>query len=204
MAEPHEEAGLEAEEQARAFWYALLSRLFYAAPDRALLDGLAGDARPDPEAEPSPFLESWAALQAACRVADPEALREEFESLFVGVGKAPVTPYTSAYSASHAPDRNLLALRNTLNQWGLARRERVFEVEDHVSALFDSMRWLIEQRRPLEDQRTFFDIFVAAAVPLFCDAIDSSPAADFYRRAAQFARAFVAVEKNAFDMHTAA
>jgi len=203
MAESQEEAGVEAEEQARAFWYAVLSRLFYAAPDRALLDAFAGNAQPDPEAEPNPFLESWARLQAACRGAEPEALREEFDSLFVGVGKAPVTPYTSAYAASHAPDRHLLALRNTLNAWGLGRNERVFEVEDHVSALFDGMRWLIEQRRPLEDQRAFFDAFIDAALPLFCSAIDAAPAADFYRRAGEFARAFVAVEKDAFDMHTA-
>jgi TorA maturation chaperone TorD len=203
MSDREEEQGVESEEQARALWYAVLSRLFYAAPDRALLDGLAAEAPSDPEAERSPFLESWTKLQAACRGADPDALREEFESLFIGVGKAPVTPYTSSYAASHAPDRHLLSLRNTLQAWGLIRAEQVFEAEDHVSALFDSMRWLIEQRRPLEDQRAFFDAFVDTALPLFCDAINSSPAANFYRRAGEFARAFVAIEKDAFDMHTA-
>src|SRR5688572_22270694 len=203
MSEPEEQQGAEAEEQARALWYGVLSRLFYAAPDRALLEGLAASPS-DPGADTSPFLETWASLQAACRAADPEALREEFDSLFVGVGKAPVTPYTSAYAASHAPDRHLLALRNTLSDWGLIRAEQVFEAEDHVSALFDSMRWLIERRRPLEEQRAFFEAFIDTPLPVFCDAINSSPAAHFYRRAGEFTRAFVAVEKDAFDMHTAA
>ena len=204
MATAEEQADAGAEEQARAFWYALLSRLFYAAPDRALLDGLSGIAHSETEGEPSAFLERWAELQLACRGAEPETLREEFDTLFVGVGKAPVTPYTSAYAASHAPDRHLLTLRNTLRAWGVGRQERVFEAEDHVSALFEGMRWLIEQGRPLEEQRAFFETYIDSAVPLFCTAINSSPTAEFYRRAGEFTRAFVEVEKEAFDMHTAA
>ena len=44
--------------------------------------------------------------------------------------------------------------------WGLVRREAVYEVEDHVSAVCDVMRWLIEHDRPLEVQQGFFDEFV--------------------------------------------
>jgi TorA maturation chaperone TorD len=201
MAEAEAQVSLEPEEQARAFWYGLISRLFYAPPDRLLLDQLSSAPGSEAEDEEGGFLQSWRALQRACGVSDPEALREEFDTLFVSVGKAPVTPYTSSYAAPHAPDRHLLELRRRLQALGLARRERVFEVEDHVSALCDTMRWLIEQERPLEEQRAFFGDFIDPGVLLFCDAINRSPLAAFYRTAADFTRAFVLVEKDAFDMH---
>jgi len=60
-------------------------------------------------------------------------LKQEFDSLFVGVGKAPVTPYSFHYLTGVAPDRHLVRLRQRLDGWGLARRSAAFEVEDHVS-----------------------------------------------------------------------
>lgn len=191
-----------AEDAARAQWYALLSRLFHAPPDAALLRVLAAAPAGDEGDADVPFVQAWRGLQAACTEADPEAVRAEFDELFVGVGKAPVTPYTSAYAAPHAPDRHLLALRERLNAWGLARREKVFEAEDHVSAVCDAMRWLIEQGHALEDQRDFFLTFLSPALLPFCSAINASPVAVFYKRAQALVQAFHEVEKDAFDMHT--
>lgn len=197
-----EPQAIEAEDRARAHWYALVSRLFYAVPDAPLLQGLASAPDEGGDGAQSALIEAWRGLQRACAAADPPALQAEFDDLFVGVGKAPVTPYTASYAASHAPDRHLLALRSRLAEWGLARHERVFESEDHISAVCDAMRWLIEQGRPLEEQRAFFVDFVDPAAALFCSAINRSPLAVFYRATAALALAFVAVEKEAFDMHT--
>jgi TorA maturation chaperone TorD len=195
---------LPPEEEARALWYALLSRLFYAPADRELLGQLGAGLQDGSDVDTGVFIDALRALQLACRDADPEALRDEYESLFVGVGKAPVTPYTSAYAASHAPDRHLVALRERLSAWGLTRREQVFEAEDHVAALCDAMRWLIVHGNPLEEQRDFFAGFIAPAMPRFCDAINRMSGADFYRKVGAFTRAFVALEQEAFDMHTPA
>ena len=101
----------------------------------------------------------------------------------------------------NAPDRHLLALRAHLAAWGLARRDAVFEVEDHVSAVCDVMRWLIEHDRPLEEQLPFFNDFVYTGVGTFCDAIDAAATTSFYRAVAAVARAFLLVEKEAFDLH---
>ena len=201
MAESTAPEALDPGEEARSLWYALISRLFYAPPDSELLAGLSAGLAEGADEE-SAFLQTWRALQLACRGAEPQALREEFEALFIGVGKAPVTPYTSAYAATHAPDRHLLALRERLGAWGLGRREQVFEAEDHISALCDAMRWLIMQGYALDEQRAFFQEFVAPAVPLFCNAIKRSPTADFYLKVGEFTRLFIAVETDAFDMHT--
>ena len=202
MSDASDSHPLGAEDQARAQWYALISRLFHAVPDEALLRGLAAAPDGSEEGGDGPFLDAWRGLQAACIDADPESVRAEFDDLFVGVGKAPVTPYTSAYAAVHAPDRHLLALRTRLGEWGLGRRESVFETEDHISAVCDAMRWLIEEGRPLRDQRDFFMAYVDPALPAFCSAIKASVLADFYRSAGSLAQAFHGIEREAFEMHT--
>lgn len=192
------------EEKARATWYALISRLFYEAPDRGLLDALAASAGSPASADEPPLLAAWRRLGAACARSEPEAVREEFEALFVGVGKAPVTPYTSAYAAPIGPDRHLLHLRETLDARGLARHGDVFEAEDHVAGLCDVMRWMIEGGAPVEEQQAFFRDFVDPGMSPFCAAICSNPLASFYGEAAQLTRAFLEVERDAFDMHVEA
>ena len=201
MGEARDFQPLTAEDEARAQWYALISRLFSAPPDAALLRGLAAAPDGAEQAGDSPFLDAWRGLQTACADADPESVRAEFDDLFIGVGKAPVTPYTSAYAASHAPDRHLLALRTRLSEWGLARRDQVFETEDHLAAICDVMRWLIEQGRPAQEQREFFMTYLAPALPGLCDALKRNAAADFYRSVGTLAVAFQRVEREAFEMH---
>ena len=58
------------------------------------------------------------------RGADAEAVREEYESRFVGTGKAPITLYACAYSVRYTNETPLAALRGELAALGLARRER--------------------------------------------------------------------------------
>ena len=200
-------AELSEEDQARADCYALISRLFYSAPDTELLTSLAGEPgqderangpSPDDEAGPEGYAEAFAAFRRACRAADAAALRQEFDDLFIGAGKALFSPYTSGYAVPGAPDRHLVALREHLASVGLSRRDSVFEVEDHVSAVCDVMRWLIERDHPLEEQRSFFDDFVYAGLADFCSAIKTSAASSFYRSVAGFTWAFLALEKDAF------
>lgn len=207
---------LSEEDKARADCYALVSRLFYAPVDAELLQLLAAAPRlelPDGEdlqlvgweieADETPYTNAMKVLKEASIGADADALRQEYDDLFTGAGKALVTPYTSGYAVPHAPDRFLVALREHLVAWGLARHDSVFEIEDHVSAVCDVMRWLIERERPLEEQHAFFNDFVYTGVGTFCDAIDARASTPFYKAVAGVARAFLAVEKEAFDLHAA-
>jgi TorA maturation chaperone TorD len=217
VATASESTQVTAEERARADCYALISRLFYAPADDELLQRLAAVpvALDDQDAglqlekleEDDPGISVYAVafreLLGAARGANADAVRQEYDDLFVGAGKALITPYTSGYAEAGAPDRHLVILRELIASWGLARRESAFEVEDHVSAVCDVMRWLIERNRPLEEQIAFFSEFVYAGVGTFCDAIDANSNASFYRLVARLARAFLNVEKNAFDMHAA-
>jgi TorA maturation chaperone TorD len=192
---------LSAEDRARANVYALIGRLFYDAPDSNLLAQIRVDGGVGDEAGDASALEqAWRALQDACKMAYPVAVKQEYDTLFVGVGKAQVTPYTSGYVTHSAPDRHLVKLREHLEAWGLARNTGAFEVEDHISGLCDVMRFMIEQRASLADQRLFFEGFVYPGTLPFCEAVMTAPSAGFYKQIALFAKAFFELEKAAMDM----
>ena len=203
MTEPSD-ASAEAEDRARAECYALISTLFYAPPGCDLLKSLAAEqpAATDDSSEEaaSSYAAAFGALQRAAGSADAYDVRQEYDDLFIGAGKALITPYTSAYAVPNAPDRHLVLLREQLAGWGLGRRESVFESEDHVSAICDIMRWLIQRRHPLHVQRSFFMGFVYPGVGAFCHAVESTASASFYPFVARLARAFMEIEHVAFAL----
>jgi len=190
---------LEAEDRARANWYGLISRLFYAPADPNLLAEIFRSSEAG-EGDVGSLYAAWRGLQEACRSAYPAVVRQEYDALFVGVGRAAVTPYLSGYAEPSGPDRYLVRLREQLAAWGLGRREGVFEVEDHLSGVGDVMRWLIQERHPLEQQREFFENFVYRGAIPFCAAVQKTPSASFYKPVAAFAASFFELEKRAFEM----
>ena len=194
-----EQKALSEEDAARAKLYALIGRLFHDAPDSILLAQLCRAAG-DSTGEDPPLEQAWQALQMACKRVYPVVVKQEHDNLFSGVGKAEVTPYTSHYVTGNSPDRHLVRLRERLEQLGLARRSAAFEVEDHASGICDVMRMLIEDGHSLSEQRLFFNEFAYPGVTSFCDAVGRATSADFYRYVAAFARTFLDVEHQAFDM----
>ena len=75
------------------------------------------------------------------------------------------------------------------------------EYEDHVTGVCETMRFVIAvQQRSPEEQQAFFERFVYRGAVAFCDAVSASKQARFYRPVARFARAFLEVEKSAFEM----
>jgi len=194
-------ATLEAEDIARANWYGLIGRLFYAPPDPNLLAEISRSGPGGEEAEGGGGLVvAWRALQETCRSAYPAVVRQEYDTLFVGVGKSQVTPYLSGYAEATAPDRYLVRFREQLDTWGLARREDVGEVEDHISGISDVMRWLIESRRPLTEQQQFFQDFAYRGAIAFCAAVQKSASANFYKPVATLTSSFFDIERAAFEM----
>lgn len=190
---------LPPEEVARANFYGLLARLFYAPPDAALLEAIAGADQI--EAEDGGIADAWHELAQACASADVDKVREEYENAFVGTGKAPVTLYTSAYTIRFSNEVPLVALRAALAELGLGRREGVHEPEDHIAALCETMRHIVaEQKRDLNEQARFFRRWIAPAAEPLCNAIAAHPGCDFYRRVGRFAKSFFELEQSSFEM----
>ncbi len=194
------------EDEARANLYGLLARLFYAPPDANFISELRLSAAESPQAQAltaqgDALRSAWSGLVAACASAFPARLEEEHLQLFVGIGKAEVTPYLSAYIVRSDRDTPLAHLRGQLAEWGLARRESVSEPEDHVAMICETMRWLIVGRKAsLEVQRRFFHEYLHAAGVSFCSAVSACESARFYRYGAALLCAFLDVEEKAFEI----
>jgi TorA maturation chaperone TorD len=187
------------EDQARANFYALISRLFYAPSDAALLAALG--CADELDAEDETLARHWRELCAAAARADLDTLRDEYETTFIGTGHAPVTLYTSAYSIKYTNEVPLAALRGELAALGLARRNEAAEPEDHIAALCDVMRHLIadEAREPVE-QKAFFEHWIAPAFEPLCAAIEGRDLGPFYKASGRLAKTFFLLEQSAFEM----
>lgn len=191
------------EDKARAGYYALLARLFYSGPDATLLATIGETGEIASGAEQSALADAWNKLAAAARVMEAEAARLEYDQLFIGTGKAEVTPYASYYLAETGREKILARLRGELVGLGLARSEGAHEPEDHMAGLFDVMRHLISlgsEDAALQKQQGFFDRYIARSFPGFCDAISKSEKANFYKHVAHFALAFFLVESEALKV----
>lgn len=190
---------LPPEEVARANFYGLLARLFYAPPDAQLLEAIA--AAGDIDAEDGDIGAAWRNLARAAAQGDPEAVRDEYDTIFVGTGKAPVSLYTCAYSLKYTNEAPLVQLRAELDRLGLARRKDAWEPEDHIAALCDTMRHLIaEQQRDLREQAAFFGRWINPTFEPLCNAINNEPRTAFYKCVGQFANSFFRLEQSAFEM----
>ena len=191
------------EETARAEVYGLLAALYYAPPAPELLGQLRVAVTEAPAA--GGFLEEpWRAVVAAARDMTDAQVADEFDRLFGGVGKPEIFLFASHHIAGFLNETPLAQLRSDLAALGLARDETMPETEDHVSYIFEVMRYLIAgddvEVANLTQQQKFFAAHVQSWLPAMCEAITAHPAARFYAAVAAFTQAFVGVEAQGFDM----
>jgi TorA maturation chaperone TorD len=198
-------ANLAPEDQARANLYALLARLFYAPPDAGLLAAIVAEEELAPEEADNALAGAWGELkraaEAAAQRADLEALADEYNTVFVGTGRAEATPYVSAYLARTTADMPLVDVRDFLAAHRIVRRAMVNEPEDHIALLCETMRYLIFHEGSLPTQRELFERFIWPAIDGLCNAIGDAEHADFYIRVARLARAYCEIEHTSFVMH---
>ena len=130
------------EETARAELYGLLAQLFYAPPTPELLANLRVAATEAPAA--GGFLEEpWRTLVGVARALSDDAIADEYNALFGGVGKPEVYLYGSHYLSGFLNEKPLARLRTELTSLGLARDEAMSDTEDHIAYLCEVMRYLI-------------------------------------------------------------
>ena len=146
---------------------------------------------------------AWSKLIAASTAMDEDAAIEEFEKLFMGVGKAAVNLHASHHLTGFMMEQPLADVRSSLAQLGFVRIEMQTMVEDHIAALTEVMRLLIVggqdvQPASLAEQRKFFTAHLEPWVELCCLAVSKSPLANFYAIVAQLTSSFLQVERDAF------
>lgn len=192
---------LEPEDEGRLQLYALLARLFAAGPDEGLLRALArsaGSVEGDGE-----LARAWNDLAAAAAHTSARDATLEFDQMFIGVGKAPVSTYLSHYHPARRKEAVLVELRDTLLQLGLARTAVSAEPEDNLTAVLEVMRHLVaagSDEKSLQQQREFFLRYLQPAYREFCDAAHKADLSDFYKAAVHTFGAFMESDLAQFEM----
>jgi len=193
---------LTAEDRGRSEFYALLARLYADGPDQPLLRAIAGADRIESDA---PLATTWNRLIEASGVMDADAAAQEYTDLFIGVGRAEVNLHASHWVAGAMNEKPLAELRTVLAGLGLARRADVSMLEDHLSAVLETMRVLIAGQpgrapSPIGTQKLFFHRHIGRWAFSCCDAIRESPIANYYVRVAEFTGKYLALDRDALAM----
>jgi len=191
------EAPTHPEDTLRAGVYGLLASLLAAPPDPDTLQRLR-TLEIGPAERGTPLGGAWDLLAQAARRADPATLEDEYLNLFIGVGRGELVPYGSWYMTGFLMERPLAVLRQDLAALGLERREGVCEPEDHVAALCDGMRLLIEQGAA--DEGAFFNRHLAPWAMKFARDLQQAPSASFYRAVGHLAEQFLDFERQYLAM----
>jgi len=188
----------------RANTYRLLARLLAAPVTRELLDSLqkiGGSGIGDADAGTG-MAQAWQTLKIASERATVEAIDDEYHDLFIGIGRGELVPYGSWYLTGFMMDRPLALLRRDLAELGIERQQEVYEPEDHVSALCETMSLIIENSEeiPLEIQQKFFCEHLETWMGKFFTDLQKAKSARYYTAIGQLGEQFIKVEKKYFGM----
>jgi TorA maturation chaperone TorD len=191
------------EETARSEIYGLIAALLYTSPATNLIAQIRASATDAPAA--GAFLEEpWRQFVGVARSMTDQAIKDEYETLFGGVGKPEIYLYGSHYLSGFLNEKPLAKLRTELASLGLERSETMSDTEDHFAYLCEVMRYLIAGDdvavANLTRQREFFSAHIQPWANQMCDAIQTNSKANFYGTLAELIRAFLSVETQGFDM----
>lgn len=185
-------------ERLRANVYALLARFLARPPDAGALREAAAWSGDDSE-----FGQAVSALAAKARAADPQAVKDEYEALFIGLGRGELVPYASYYLTGFLHEKPLARVRQSLREIGAERDPAVKEPEDHIAALLDVMVGLILGKfraSGVERERQFFRDHINSWAPYFFKDLENAKTGDLYRPIGTLGRLFLTIEEAAFEM----
>lgn len=185
------------EEHMRAELYGLLATLLGAAPNADVLarcGALVGDQ--------SDLGQAVDALSAAARSAKKTG--DEYQALFIGIGRGELLPYASYYMTGFLNERPLAALREDMRRLGMARSTAHKDPEDSIASLMEIMAGLITGRfgtpAPLAVQRDFFNRHIGPWAVRFFSDLETAQEARFYRPVGTIGRIFMTIDAEAFAM----
>ncbi|MFV8405276.1 TorD/DmsD family molecular chaperone [Vibrio harveyi] len=186
----------EQEQTLRTEIYLVLSALFRSAPSEEMIEFLTSL-----EVEPSEsaMQKAWIALQLAAKDSNREALEDEYQDLFIGIGRGEVMPFGSWHMTGAMMEKPLAEIRHDLELLGFERDENVKEPEDHIAALCEVMSMLTGE----EDlQQAVFNKHIAPWFNSFTQQLENAESANFYKPAAQLCEAFLTLEQVRFSVNT--
>jgi len=184
---------MEQAQSMRSDIYLLLATLFRQAPSKELLDFLS---ELEFEDNGTPMAQAWSEIVHASKNTNVEQLEDEYQELFIGIGRGEVVPFASWHLTGSLMEKPLAEIRTHLSQLGLERSENVKEPEDHISALCETMAYLCEQ--PDSVQQSFFNRHLAPWYERLAVQITEAQHTRYYHAVAKLMRAFLSLENVSF------
>ncbi len=194
-------ADLDETEQARAGLYRLIGAALSHPPTAQLIAALRD--LPVQEGD-SAIAIALTAVSRLARVTPLEKAQRDYDALFVGVARGELMPYASFYLTGFLHDRPLARLRDDLAAMGLVAEPGHPDPEDHAGTVCEVMAGLIDGGhgvpQPLAVQHRFFDHHLAPWLDRFFADLASADDFGFYAAIGALGRAFLSVERLAFQM----
>jgi len=192
-------ASMEPETRLRADTYRLLGRLLAAPPDADTLR-LLGEA---PITEDDNLLAvAWRMLALSAQRTTASQAADEYQTLFIGLGRGEIVPYASWYLTGFLMEQPLAKLRADMRVLGFERHDDVREPEDHAAALCEIMALLAgdEAAAPLQTQAGFFKTHIEPWMAGFFRDLQGASSARFYRAVGQLGEQFVGTDQQYLEM----
>lgn len=203
MAEKAESAGCPEEDALRADLYDFLGALLAGPPSAGLLKqaaSLKGDE--------TVIGRGIRALATIATASSPPTAREEFEALFIGLGRGELMPFASYYMTGFLHEKPLSLLRADMRRLGIRRAENVYEPEDNIASLCEMMAGLIRGRfysaASLDEQKRFFNTHLAPWAGHFFSDLAEAKGSVLYAPVGAIGRAFMEIEAEGFRLAGAA
>ncbi len=197
--EAREVAQIAEEDRNRAEVYGLMAGMLAGPPDEATLRLLAGGGGEEGE-----FGAAVDALARAAGEATPQSVAEEYQDLFIGLGRGELVPYASYYLTGFLNEKPLARLRADLRRLGAERGPEVKEPEDHIAFILDVMAGLIAGRfgdaKGLAQQQRFYDDHLAPWASHFFRDLETAQSSRFYRPVGRIGRLLMEIDAAAFAM----
>ena len=199
MAEAAVSIDIAEEDVLRADLYDFLGAILAAPPDADLLKNaksLKGDE--------TPIGRAVTALSTIAGAFSPVGAREEFEALFIGLGRGELMPYASYYMTGFLNEKPLAMLRNDMDAMGIERSPNAYEPEDNIASLCEMMAGLIRGRffaaADLAQQKQFFNTHIGPWAGHFFTDLEGAKNSVLYAPIGAIGSAFIEVEREAFRM----
>jgi TorA maturation chaperone TorD len=187
------------EDRLRADVYNFLATYLVSRPDTVRLAAARALTGDDTD-----FGKAFSALARIAAKLSEHDVADEYEGLFVGLGRGELLPYGSYYLTGFLNEKPLAKLRDDMRALGIERRENVPEPEDHIGSLMEMMCGLISGRygspASIETQRGFFMAHIEPWAEHFFKDLKAAKLSRFYQPVGTVGRLFMEIEKSAFSM----
>ena len=192
-------ASPEPDGRLRADTYRVLGSLLAAAPDD---DTLALFAKAPVSDEDDLLAVAWRLLATSAARTTGRQVADEFQSLFIGIGRGELMPYASWYLTGFLMEKPLAKLRSDLAALGFERHDDVTEPEDHAAALCETMALLAEdgELESLQTQAEFFAAHIGPWMARFFRDMQEAVSARFYRAVGQLGEQFIETDQRYLEM----